>query len=159
MKPHGLKGDLTISLNPDSPDDWDSIKMLFVENDTALVPYFIEKVSARTDKAIIKLEDVSTPEQASLLKNKSVFLPLASRPKLETGDFYDDEVIGFEVSDDHIGLLGLVEEIERAGSNRFLILRYQQKEIMIPVQYPLLKSINKSKKKISVNLPDGFLDI
>jgi 16S rRNA processing protein RimM len=36
---------------------------------------------------------------------------------------------------------------------------HEGKEVLIPVNSPFITSINKSKKKISVNLPEGFLDI
>ena len=159
MKQHGLKGEVSISLTPDSPADWSDLDTIFIEKNNILVPYFIEGASTRTDKAFVKFEDVSTPEQAAALKNHSVFLPKEMRPKLEAGNFYDDEVIGFDVVDEQVGMLGLVKEIERAGKNRFLIVKYNKKEVMIPVQRPLLKSINKTKGKITVTLPDGFLDI
>ena len=159
MKPHGLKGEVTISLDPDSPADWTELETVFIDKNGTLVPYFVESVSAKSGKAFVKLEDVSTPEQAALLKNQSVFLPRDTRPKPVAGDFYDDEIIGFTVTDDSIGVLGRVKAIERAGMNRFVIVDYKQKEIMIPVQSPLLKRINRSKRKIMVSLPEGFLDI
>lgn len=158
-KPHGLKGEVTVSLDPDSPADWESLDVIFIEKNNALVPYFIESVSLRSDRAFLKLEEVSTPEAATSLKNLSLYLPKNSRPKPDMGDFYDDEVIGFTVEDEDFGVLGNVKFIERAGLNRFLIIEHRQKEVMIPVQSPLLKSINRSKKKIRVNLPEGFLDI
>lgn len=159
MRPHGLKGEVTISLDADAPVDWENLKMVFIEKKSQLVPYFIDSISVRNDKAFVKLDDVSTPEQASLLKGTSLYLPKESRPKLERGEFYNEDVIGFEVFDETHGPLGFVEDVEQAGPNRFLILSYIQKEIMIPVNGPFIKSINKSKKKISVSLPDGFLDI
>jgi 16S rRNA processing protein RimM len=158
-KPHGLKGEVTVSLNPDSPADWNSLKVVFLEKNNSLIPYFIETISVRADKAFVKFEDVATPEQAALLKNHSLYLPKQSRPKPESGDFYDDEIIGFTVTDTTAGLLGVVKEIERAGINRFLIVDYHNKEVMIPAQPPLMKSINRSTKKITVDLPEGFLDI
>ncbi len=159
MRPHGLKGEVTISTDANSVADWETLKSLFIERKSQLVPYFIESISVRNDKAFIKLEDVSTPEQAALLKGSSLYLPKESRPKLERGEFYNEDVIGFEVMDETHGPLGFVEDVELVGPNRFLILSYIQKEIMIPVNGPFIKSINKSKKKISVSLPDGFLDI
>jgi 16S rRNA processing protein RimM len=107
----------------------------------------------------VKLEEVNTPEQAGLLKGGSLYLPKKDRPKLARGEFYNKDVIGFEVFDDTHGPLGFVEDVEQAGPNRFLILSYLQKEIMIPVNGPFITSINKSKKKINVALPEGFLDI
>jgi 16S rRNA processing protein RimM len=159
MRTHGLKGEVTISLDLEAPVDWENLKMIIIEKKSQLVPYFIDAISVRNDKAFIKLDDVNTPEQASLLKGSSLYLSKESRPKLEKGEFYDEDVIGFEVMDDTHGPLGFVKEVEHAGPNRFLILSYIQKEIMIPINGPFIKSINKSKKKISVSLPDGFLDI
>lgn len=159
MRPHGLKGEVTISLDADSPADWENLKSIFIEKKSQLVPYFIEHISVRNDKAFVKLEDVNTPEEAALLKSGSLYLPKESRPKLARGEFYNEEVIGFEVFDDVHGPLGFVEDVEQAGPNRFLIVTHIQKEVMIPVNGPFITGINKSKKKISVNLPDGFLDI
>ena len=159
MRPHGLKGEVTISLDPDSPADWETLKTLFIEIKSQLVPYFIEHISIRNDKAFVKLEDVNTPEQADLLKGGSLYLPKETRPKLARGEFYNEEVIGFEVFDEAQGPLGFVEAVEQAGPNRFLILSYLQKEVMIPVHGPFIKNINKSKKKITVSLPEGFLNI
>ncbi|MBX2967929.1 MAG: 16S rRNA processing protein RimM [Cyclobacteriaceae bacterium] len=159
MRPHGLKGEVTISLDPDSPSDWEALKIVFIDQRNTLVPYFIEYVSVKTDKAFVKFEDVSTPEVAAGLKNLSIYLEKKSRPKLQAGDFYDDEIIGFQVHDETAGVLGAVKEIERAGMNRFILVDYAEKEVMIPAQPPLLKSINRAKKVVSVNLPEGFLDI
>lgn len=159
MRPHGLKGEVTISLDVEAPVDWENLKTIFIERKSQLVPYFIESISVRNDKAFVKLDDVNTPELASSLKGSSLYLSKESRPKLERGEFYNEDVIGFEVFDDVHGPLGFIEDVEQAGPNRFLILSYLQKEVMIPVNGPFIKSINKSKKKISVSLPDGFLDI
>lgn len=159
MKTHGLKGEITISLDAEAPVDWENLKTIFIERKSQLVPYFIESISVRNDKAFVKLDDVNTPELASSLKGSSLYLSKESRPKLQRGEFYNEDVIGFEVLDDIHGPLGFVEDVEQAGPNRFLILSYLQKEIMIPVNGPFIKSINKSKKKISVSLPDGFLEI
>jgi 16S rRNA processing protein RimM len=159
MRPHGLKGEVTIALDADSPAEWDALESVMIEIKGRLVPHFIEAVSVSDSKAFLKLEDINTPEAAQALKGCSLFLPKESRPALPRGDFYNDEVIGFEVEDESLGLLGQVRDIEMAGPARFLIVMVHEKEVMIPVQAPLLKSLNRSKKKILVNLPDGFLDI
>lgn len=157
-KTHGLKGEVTIVLGQECPD-LNSIKSLLVERSGQLIPYFIDTVSLKGDKAFLKLENVNTPDEAHALKGSSLFMPLKERPRLAKGEFYNDEVIGFEVVDDTKGALGHVEEVFEQGPNRHLILFLNSKEIMIPVNGPFITGINKTKKKISVDLPDGFLDI
>jgi 16S rRNA processing protein RimM len=57
------------------------------------------------------------------------------------------------------GVLGLITQVTMAGPNKLLSVDYQGKEVLIPVNSPFIKSINKSKKKVNVDLPEGFLDI
>ena len=157
-KSHGLKGEVTIVLGPECPD-LEGLKSLFVESKNQLVPYFIELISLKGNKAFLKLEDVNTPELSYALKGCGLFLPKSDRPKLLRGEFYSDEVVGFEVSDREKGILGPISEVFESGPNRFLIIILNGKEIMIPINGPFIKGVNKSKRKISVELPDGFLDI
>jgi 16S rRNA processing protein RimM len=81
------------------------------------------------------------------------------RPKSGRGEFYSDEVINFEVHDQAHGFLGEIKEIMTAGPNRLLVVIKDEKEILIPINGPFITSVNKSKKRVSVNLPDGFLAI
>lgn len=157
-KSHGLKGEVTIVLGNECPD-LKTLRSILIEVRNQLVPYFINSVSLKGDKAFVKLDDVHSVEVAHALKGSSLFLPLRERPTLVRGEFYNDEVVGFEVVDDSKGVLGCVQEVLQQGPNRHLIIFTHAKEIMIPVNGPFIKSINKTKKRISVALPEGFLDI
>ena len=157
-KTHGLKGEVTIVMSVDCPDP-ESLKIFFVEINQNLVPHFIQSVSVKGDKAFLKFEDVNTPEEAALLKGCSLYLPKTERPKLSKGEFYSEEIVGFEVIDTENGLLGVVKEVFEHGLSRHLVVVREQKEVLIPTNGPFIQGINKSKKKITVTLPDGFLDI
>ena len=156
-KTHGLKGGVTANFS--EAGEFDSLESVFIEINHSLVPYFIESYSDRGEKGFIKFEDINTLEQADKLKGCSIFLPKTVRPKLKRGDFYNDEVIGYEVEDLHHGFLGDVKEIIESGANRLLSIDRSGKEVLIPVNGPFIKSVNKSKKKIQTELPGGFLDI
>jgi 16S rRNA processing protein RimM len=159
LKPHGLKGEVTISLDADAPDI-SEIESVFIEENNRLIPYFIESISVRDTKAFVKFDEVDTPEAAKAISKRALYLPKTIRPKSGRGEFYDDEVIGFEVHDDAFGYLGLVVSVADAGStNRLLVIQNEGKEVLIPVNSPFVTSINKSKRKVSVSLPEGFLDI
>ncbi|HEY0743665.1 MAG TPA: ribosome maturation factor RimM [Chryseosolibacter sp.] len=159
LKPHGLKGQVTVSLDAEAPADLADIDTLFVEKNNQLIPYFRQDISVSGTKAYLKFEDINTPEQAKEISKSALYLPKSSRPKSGRGEFYDDEVIGFEVNDTNEGNLGSVTAITTAGPNKLLTLIFNGKEVLIPINGPFVKSINKSKKTISVELPEGFLDI
>ncbi len=159
MKPHGLKGEVTVVLEDDAPNDISSLDSVFLEQNSRLVPYFIETVSGQGKKTFLKLEDINSPEAAQQISKQSIYIPRSLRPKLQRGKFYDDEVKGFEVVDYQIGLLGEVDDVVAAGPNRLISLQYQNKEVLIPTNGPFIKSVNKTKRRIEVELPEGFLDI
>lgn len=159
LKPHGLKGEVTVSLDEDAPDNLENLDAVFLLQNNNLIPYFISAISVRDVKAFVKFEDVDSPEAAQEISKTTIYLPKEARPKSARGEFYDDEITGFLVTDEQLGDLGVIQEVMSAGPNRLLVLDHQGKEVLIPVNSPFILSINKSKKKITVILPDGFLDI
>lgn len=155
QKTHGLKGEVTVNTLPECPD-LKSIETIFLGD--SYVPHFVQSVSVKADKAFIKFEDVNSIDSAAELKGTSLYLPIAERPKLARGEFYNDEVIGFDVFEGDT-VIGRVVGIMEAGPNRFLEVDNVGKEILIPINGPFIKSLNKTKKRFTVELPEGFLDI
>lgn len=159
LKPHGLKGEVTISLD-DHTIDFGSLETIFLEEkENRLVPFFIVSASVKGEKAYVKFEDVDSIEAAHKISKKGLYLSKSARPKSGRGEFYDDEIQGFEVADEKHGILGNVTEVIQTGANRLLAVDHNGKEVLIPINSPLITSINKSKRKISVDLPEGFLDL
>jgi 16S rRNA processing protein RimM len=155
-KTHGLKGEVTAVFALEM--EWSTLTTLFVDSKGSLVPYVVERISGTVNKPFLKLEGVESYEQALTLKGSSIYTDKSVRPKLKRGEFYDDEVIGFKVEDKKSGLLGQVKEIQSQGSNRLLSVILGSKEILIPINAPFITSLNKTKKIIQVELPEGFLE-
>jgi 16S rRNA processing protein RimM len=159
LKPHGLKGEVTVVLDEDAPEDFSPIESVFVEQNKRLVPYFIKSISTQGKKAFVKFEDIDSIDAALKISKHALYIPKSSRPKSGRGEFYNDEIIDFEVHDEEKGLLGKVREIMQAGPNRLLVVDHDNKEVLIPVNGPFIASVNKTKKKVVVNLPEGFLEL
>jgi 16S rRNA processing protein RimM len=155
-KTHGLKGEVTAVLEVEM--EWENLTSLFLDSKSSLVPHFIEKISGTSARAFIKFEGIESLEQASSLKGCGLYILKSARAKLKRGEFYDDEVVGFKVEDKNLGLLGQVKEIQSQGANRLVCIIHGAKEILIPINAPFITSLNKTKKLIQVELPEGFLD-
>ena len=155
-KTHGLKGEVTFQLATDAPDP-EVGQVLMFEKNGAVVPHFVKEISINGAKAFVKLEDSNTFEAAEQLKGNSIYLEKSKRPKLKRGEFYDDELIGFAVYDTEAGELGIVNRVENQGLNK--LLDVGEKNLLIPVNGPFITSISKAKKRIDVELPEGFLEI
>ncbi len=158
-RPHGLKGEVTASLRSDLPNDASDIEVVFIKMNNQMVPHFIKSISLKGDKAYLQFDDVETLNEAQAIAKHELFLPKSLRPKSKKGEFYDDEVIGFVVEDNSFGSLGIITEVIQSGLQRLISVNYQGKELLIPINGPFIKKIDKRDKKMSVSLPEGYLDL
>lgn len=156
-RPHGLKGEVTALFTTDIPNDINSLEVLFIKVNSQMVPHFIKSISHTGDKAYIQFDEIENLDDAKAMAQQELFLPKSMRPKSGKGEFYDDEIIGFNVEDDALGMLGKIDEIMQSGLQRLILLIHDNNEVLIPTN--LIKTIDKRKRKITVNLPDGYLDI
>lgn len=154
IKRHGLKGEVKIRLDFPLPQ---SLESIFVKIDNRLIPFFIKSVSVLGDVAIVKLDDVNTPEEADQLVKSAVYLPLSLRPKPVRNDF-GRVLLGFEVLCGK-ETLGLVESMNDHALNPLLVVAHKGKDILIPASEYFIKKVNYKTRKIHVELPDGFLEI
>ncbi len=154
IKRHGLKGEVKVHLDFPFPQ---SLESIFVEIDNRLVPFFIQAVSVLGDKAIIKLEELNTPEEATQIARAAIYLPNSLKPKPARNDF-GRALLGFAVMCGKENL-GIVESITDHPRNPLLIVSNNGKELLIPATKHFIKKVRHKAKEISVALPDGFLDI
>jgi 16S rRNA processing protein RimM len=158
-KTHGLKGEVVFFLDVDFPEEYDYLESVFVEVKNELVPFFIESIQIRQKKAIVKFEDINTFEQASNLLKHRLFLPLDELPELEEGQFYYHDVIGYQVIDNQKGTLGVVKEFYSMPQGDLLVMEYEGKEVLIPVNDNTVTSANHELQEILVHIPDGLLEV
>jgi 16S rRNA processing protein RimM len=159
LRPHGLKGEVTLTLEHGAPDRLDTLEVLYLDQQGSLIPYFIGSASIKGRKAYVKFHDVDTFEQAKEISNRSMYLPKSKRPPLQKGQFYKDEVIGFKVLDVDLGALGSISDVIQSGEQSLIVVSGGTKEILIPVNGPFIKGIERKREVIHVELPEGFLDI
>ena len=87
-----LKGEVQIFIDSDNPQAYQNLESVFVQQGQQLVPFFIESISIRSDKAIVAFEDIRRIEEASPLKGLKLFLPLTVLPELKEDEFYLHEL-------------------------------------------------------------------
>jgi len=159
IKKHGLNGEVTIFLDVDFPQEYRELESVFVEINQKLVPFFIEKIVIKGNKAHVKFEEVEGIEAAEELRSKKLYLPLSSLPDLEEGQFYYHQVIGYEVVDNQKGGIGKLSSILSGPQQDLFVIDYNSKEVLVPVNDEIIDEIDHTNKAIKVNLPEGLLEI
>lgn len=145
-KPHGIKGAFHAFLDVDDPYEYEDLTSVFVQEGNELVPYFIDDIQIKSNLNLITLEGIDSLDKAKELVGKKLFLPMSFLPKLKDNQFYYHEVIGYQVEDEHLGLLGTVKEVVSLGAQDVVIMNYKEREVLIPLTDEIIPKLNKKKK-------------
>jgi 16S rRNA processing protein RimM len=161
VKSHGFKGELISELDVDSPSFYAKLKEIYIEVNNKLVRFDIEKVKIlEKQQALIKLSGIDDEETATALSGANLFLPLSYLPPLSDTQFYFHEIIGYEVIDKEKGLIGLISRVLDMPQQAILeIKNSEEKEILIPITNETITRIDREKKQLFINAPEGLIDI
>ncbi|WP_223032664.1 ribosome maturation factor RimM [Hanstruepera marina] len=160
VKKYSFKGELLIKLDTDEPDLYENLDALFVDLRNNLVPFFIESSQLhKSDLLRVKFEDVDTEADADALLKSDIYLPLEFLPKLEDDKFYFHEIIGFQVVDKKHGPIGIVKSVNDSTAQALFEIDHDGVEILIPMNDEFIVKLDKTKKEIIVNTPEGLIDL
>ena len=159
FKLHGYKGDVNIYNDNDIPLVYTDIEFFYIEDNNELIPYFIESVRPKKKQVLlVKLEDVDSEEQALKILKQKVYLPNKFLP--EVGSVNPDKlIVGFDVIDDTLGKIGIVDFVNDKTSQKLIIVKDGEKEFFIPFHDNFVININLKKKILEVNIPQELIDI
>jgi 16S rRNA processing protein RimM len=161
-KPHGLAGEVKGDIDERYWDDVAEIDAFFVEIRGEKTPYFIEYLRGK-GTLIMKFEDIDTKEDASLFTSKSLFLRrddvrLSEEEINDTGLEFS-YLEGYELHVEEIGKVGTIKEVEEYPQQEMATVEEEAKSFLVPLRTEWILSVNKDKKVVLMDLPEGLLDI
>ena len=155
-KTHGVKGEISFLFDDDVFDRVDADYLVLMV-DGILVPFFMEEYRFRSDTtAIVKFEDIDTQERARELTGCDVWFPRA------LADSDDDTItwaaiVGFDIIDANSGKpVGRIASVDDTTLNILFCLEDGR---LIPASEDLITSIDKGNRTITINIPEGLLDL
>ncbi len=159
-KLHGFKGEVSLFLDVTNPVDYRTLDAMFIEINGALTPFFVESIVLKNKGfAAVKLEGVNSEVDAKKILRNQVYLPAQVLPELKGTQFYDHEVVGFEVTDVNFGKIGIVQDIIDLSVNPLMQIQAGEKEVLIPLVKNLVKEIDRKQKKMLINAPEGLIEL
>lgn len=160
VKKYSFKGELLAKLDTDEPDMYNNIDAIFIDLRGNLVPFFVEKSQLhKSDLLRLKFEDIETEADAEALLKSDLYLPLEMLPKLEGNKFYFHEVIGYTIIDLNFGEVGIINNINDSTAQAIFEIDRNGIEILIPMNDEFIVKVDRSKKVIHVNTPEGLIDL
>ena len=159
-KLHSYKGEVTIYLDVDEPEEYQYLESVFVDYGNKLIPFFLENIQLRQNGfAVVKFEDIDSEKQAKTILKCGLYLPLETLPELSEEEFYYHEIEGYKVIDDKVGEIGVVKQVLDVANNPLIEIEFEGKEILIPKQDQFIHRIDRDSKCLYISAPEGLLDM
>ena len=155
-KTHGVKGEISFLFDDDVFDRVDA-DYLVLMIDGILVPFFMEEYRFRSDTtAIVKFCDIDTQERVRELTGCDVWFPRALADS-DDGTITWAAIVGFDIIDANSGQpVGRIASVDDTTLNILFCLEDGR---LIPASEDLITGINKENKQITINIPEGLLDL
>lgn len=160
VKPRGLKGEIVADLLTDFPDRFDDIGQFFAVSPTGESKAIeLEGYSVQNDRVILKLVGYDTVAAANSLRGFEFAVPESERVELADDEFYDWELEGCKVETVTGQVVGSVKSIMRTGSVDLLVVGADPKDSLVPMVSSILVKVDKNRKTIVIDPPEGLLDL
>ena len=151
-----FKGEVLLKLDSDEID-FKKLKTIFLEIDGAIIPYSIDNIKLHKSSLLrIRFENIDNEEKANKIIKIKTYLPIKDLPKLNGNKFYYHEITNFMVIDLTLGEIGKVLKVNDQTSQPIIVVINNNSEIMIPLVDDFLIDINRDKKTLTFNLPEGL---
>mgnify|MGYP000967445885 CR=1 FL=1 len=160
VRKYSFHGELLIKLDTDQPELYENLEAVFIDYRNTFIPFFIESSQLhKSDLLRVQFEDVHTEAEADSLLKSDVYLPLEFLPKLEGNKFYFHEVIGFNIEDVNFGEVGIIKGVNDSTAQALFEIEKDGKDILIPVNDQFIVKVDRIKKTIIVDTPEGLINL
>jgi len=156
-KTRGNRGELTALALSSKPERYQTVRDVYLwRGQDPGEKHEVESTWFHDGTLIFKFRGVDSISAAEKWVGAEVRVPLSERAPLETGEFFESDLIGCDVVDRRTGQsLGRVSEWQDAGGSGLLAVG----DLLIPFAREICVAIDPAARRIEVELPEGLKDL
>ena len=162
--PFGVKGAVKVYPFSDFLErcyQLEEVTLLFSQEKAPAQKVIVNNSFIQGRQWVLYFKGYNSREEALALKNAFVQIPREKRMPLPENHYYFDEIIGLQAITKEGQFLGVVKDIIQTGSNDVYVIHAEvhAKDILVPALKQVVLQINKKENTITLDLPEGLLDI
>ena len=158
-KTHGYSGGLVFVLTTFKTEVLGDFDWIFIRRFGEQVPYkVIERRNADNRRMIISLKGVEEEEFAKTFVNSDFYLPDNQIDLRSVEEVLLASLAGWKLYDSEKYLGEVIEIIENKAQN-LLNVKGEKNEFLIPFVEEFIVDISSDEKSITMNIPEGLVDL
>lgn len=160
LRPFGIRGEAKVLPITDDASRFRHIGYVYLKDGTGFYRNTVEQVRVSRNQVILKLEAVSSRDEAEALRDRLLYIDREHAAPLDGSSHYYFDIQGCTVRTMEGEVLGTVYDIQNAGSCDVYVVRTEGpygKEILIPAVHDVIRNIDTKNKEIRIEVIDGLL--
>jgi 16S rRNA processing protein RimM len=158
-RPHGLRGEVLVSLETDFPERLIKGASLLLGDDH--IPVTIASQRQHSQGLLLSFEELPDKEAVEAFRNVPLFVRAAELPELKPGEFYQHQLLGLKVVEEGGEELGtLAQVLDTGGANDvYLVRTNDDKELLLPAIRSVIREVDLAGGRMIVHLLPGLRDL
>jgi 16S rRNA processing protein RimM len=161
LRPRGNRGEVLAKSQTDVSGRFENLRHAVARlADGSDVP--VEIAAAWTHKGdwVLKFAGIDSIDAAERFRRADLWVSLPNRGTLPEGEFFQADLIGCMVTEAATGKhLGVVAGWQQYGGPPLMEVSVDGREVLIPFVGPICRHIDLTARTITVELPEGLLDL
>jgi 16S rRNA processing protein RimM len=163
-RPHGVRGEVTIELRTDDPDLRFAAGAELLTDPPERGPLTVVGRRWHRDVLLLAFEGptgaVESREDAELLRDTLMLVPLDALPALEDpDDYYDHQLVGLTARLVDGTEVGQVTAVRHEGSDLLVVRRPDAGELLVPFVKAIVPTVDLAAGHVVLDPPEGLLEL
>lgn len=156
VRPHGLKGEVKVSLSCSGIDRLESCDSLrLVKDGKEIKKVSVIRAFTHPDgDAVVRFKEVKGVDEAEALRGAQVAVLEVDREELPSDVYYLDDLVGLTVVRTNGEEVGRIEEVMEELANGVLVVRKNGLETLVPMIKSVVREVDLKARKMVVELQD-----
>lgn len=161
MSAHGIRGEVFIRLIAGQADWIEQTKaLLLVAPDGTQKPVQMASVRPHKDGLVVKFREIPDRNGAEAIRKFKVYVPEVALVSEPGERIFLHEIEGFHLREAKLGkIVGRIAGFATNGPQDLLRVDRQGREALVPFIDAFLVNIDFDKKEVTMDLPEGLLNV
>jgi 16S rRNA processing protein RimM len=151
LKPFGVQGEVRVESLTDVPGRFEGLQAVTLTlPDGEKVETRVTSVRQVRQGVILGFSAFSTPEAVARYRGAYIQIPESHTLPREKNVYYQFELIGLRVEDFNGQFLGTIEEVLEYPQHHVLVIRNQERELLVPASRRTIHMVDLRKKILTL---------
>jgi 16S rRNA processing protein RimM len=159
----GIRGEVKIVPQTDFPEvrfAKGSQLYAYAPDSSVGEPLTVEASRSQKGSYIVKFKEYNNINEVLRLKGGALKVHEEDLVELEEEEYYYHEIMGCEVYSEEGEKLGVIKEILSPSANDVWVAKREKgKDLLIPVIDDVVREVDISRKRITIHVMEGLLDL